>query len=375
MGLLRAPTRDLRLPPIVLSDMAIWSDLPQEIKQLIFCMVTETESIVYVPRDRRMKIDRNYLAAQHFHDLLLVSKTFITPNELAFALLGTASLKFYTYNELRRLIADVNPAFKNCVRRIHLCRAWDRTPDHRFKYEESFNRFSKIATTLSTNFPELKRIYISLPDWCANIGYFHNPQGPFPPTKEEYSEILQYCLSQGSRLQQPVYFKPRANSLAHVAAGFIGNRRTMAHTGYGFTRPQAWLRRLLLFAEEANIEVTFQVQLCVATRASPSTITSESYGQSADEPCFSNRNGMINYNFYHIYHSWRTDSRLWVAHHDAEMSTKDWMLRVKNGGQEYAIHQQLGYEMVHGPNVRSVGWWLSLLRDIKHSRNGHAADF
>lgn len=315
-------------------------------------MVSEADSIVYVPRDRRKTVDHKYLEAQHFHNLLLVSKTFIKANEFAFALLGTASLTFYSYNELRRLITEIEPAFKNCVRRIHFVRTWTGQPYARWK--EPLDGFINISETLSTSFPELRKIYLSLPAWCGNLGFYYNRA---PPTQEELSALLECVLCpKDSRLEVPQHFRPRVNAASLVAAGFVANRNTR-RLEYAFTRPQAWVRRLILFAEESNIEVIFKMQLCITNSCDVNAAVSGSYGEPSHKVCFSNT-------ARYPYHGER-NSGYWLIHIVGEMSTKDWMLRVKHEDREYAVHQQIGYEMIHAPVSKGSGWWQALLRDIR----------
>lgn len=147
------------------STMTTWFDLPSEVRQIIFSMVSNSDSIIYVPRDRRRKVDVRHLEAHHFHNLLLVSKSFITPDEFAFAILTSAKLTFYSYNELRRLTTEVPSSFKESIRYIHLSRTYFQGAI----CTDTFNGFSSIEKTLSTHMPQLCRIYISWPGYCAQV--------------------------------------------------------------------------------------------------------------------------------------------------------------------------------------------------------------
>lgn len=310
-------------------------------------MASETGSIVYMPRDRRRKIDHKHLEAKHFHNLLLVSKTFITVDDLAFALLSTAILTFYSLNELHRLVDEVKPAFKQCVQRMQLVRTWSDHPVGPLK--ENFASFSSIEKILSTNVAKLKKIYLALPEWCAPVG---RHEGQHPPSREDISAILDLMSSsQDSTPAELLLSKPRTKAASHVAARFVGNRNTH-RSGYAFIRPQAWIRRLVMFAEEANIEVVFDMALCIINRCSPGLSTSESYGESSHRQCWSESPRQ----YFCTLH--------WLVHINAQMSTKDWMLRVKHGSQEYSIRQDLAYQMIHAPPNKGNLWWQDLLRDL-----------
>ncbi|KAJ9663837.1 hypothetical protein H2198_000597 [Neophaeococcomyces mojaviensis] len=173
--------------------MTHWYGLPQEIKQIIIRYVSNAESVIYVPRDRRLKVDRMYNKSNNFHDILLVSKVFSTADEFTLAILGIAKLTFGCYNELRRFMADVKPTVKQCVRRIHLRRAV-------IKYEldpvtDSFDGFSSIEKKFSATFPELQQIYISMPEYCADIGKYSRPLN-LGPTEKENNATVEYTFDQ-----------------------------------------------------------------------------------------------------------------------------------------------------------------------------------
>lgn len=356
------------------SKMTKWFDLPTEVKQIILQMVSDAESIIYIPKDRRYKVDRRHEAAHHFHDLLLVSKTFITSEEFAFALLGKAVVTFYCYNQLRRLTAEIDPSFKQHIRRIHLSRIF--YPNHPDTASDSFDNFSNISTTLSTNMPELRQIYISWDDYCAPLGHFIAPLGTFV-TPEQHSEMLKFALQRNDATHAPSYFRPETSRdvLPNAVASFIGNRKTASSASrwsaryepsLAWSRPHVWIRRLVQYAEDANIELIFNVTLCISSRHIDTdwiSLASRPRGRIRDGnglvgDCWCNRiqPGELRY--------WNASMYI-EMHTQAQMSTKDWMLRVKDhGGKGYAYHQQLAYELLHAKPRASQDWYGNLLAGL-----------
>ncbi|KAJ9664318.1 hypothetical protein H2198_000247 [Neophaeococcomyces mojaviensis] len=357
--------------------MATWFDLPSEVKQLIFQMVSDAESIVYIPKDRRYKVDHRYEAAQHFHDLLLVSKSFITTEEFAFAILGKAVVTFYSYTQLRRLVTEVNPSFKQHIRRIHLSRLF--YPDDPGSATDSFEGFSSIATTLSSSMPELRQIYISWDDYCAPLGLFTAPNGTLA-TPEQHSEMLEFALNRKDPADALDYYQPDMfpDILPSAVASFIGNRTTRSNgsrwsanyeSSLAWTRPHSWIRRLVQYAEEANIEVVFNVTLCISSRH----VNIENLDAAHIPPgrirkshthsgyCWCNRRA-----FPWVWHA-RNGTAYMEMHTEAQMSTKDWTLKVKDHeGREYKFYQQLAYDMLHAKVRASQDWWENLLAGLRY---------
>lgn len=104
--------------------MASWYDLPLEVKQLILQYIIPAKSITYLAIDKRRRLDQESRQTNHFHNVLLVSRNFVTTDDLAFAVLSTAKLTFDSYCKLRRLVEEASPAFKNYTRHLHLHRQW-----------------------------------------------------------------------------------------------------------------------------------------------------------------------------------------------------------------------------------------------------------
>ena len=352
--------------------MTTWFDLPQEVKQIVFRYVSKADSIVYVPKDRRRKVDDSYDKAHHFHDILLVSKQFITADEFAFAVLGTAKLTFDCSNDIRRLTTEVRPVFKHSVRRLHFRRDMHKLSRGR----DSFEGFNKTEEVLSANFPDVRQCFNTMPSYCAKIGQDLQANQVLP-TFPRYSSMVKHSLNYGTTESTPCphLFAATPQNLVNVAASFLGNRCTSTR-GYAWTRPQAWLGRLMRYAEQNNIEVVFQTTLCITgrwaehgstTRNVVTTDTIVDFEATAADanlhvglrpsPCFSND----------ALNTWKTPH--WALHLDAEFSTKDYVLRTKWEGKEYAFHQSLAYEMVQAPMGKSLGWWQALLRDLRYT--GH----
>ncbi|KAK5957098.1 hypothetical protein OHC33_001467 [Knufia fluminis] len=343
--------------------MATWRDIPAEIKQMIFQLVCTSDSIVYRPKDRRLNRDERYDDDQHFYDVLLVSKTFITPTEFASAALLTAKLKLKSANELTRLCKEVSPAFKSCIRRINLQREVHHPSRsaNRSLPRDSFESLSKIEKTLSVHLPNLRQIFITWPDYCANIGHHHPTVNRTPPSDTHHEDMLRYaCVnaqesdSDQTELARPTDFtvgvphQSHNNALPYVAASFLADRKTALKT-YTWTRPIPALRRLILFAEKQDIEVILNITLCI-TNASPDHFyVYDRQGNKVDpDPCWSSRQHYVP----RVSHrgappapgGWH-----WLMHSPARMSTRDWMLRCTIGEDEYAFHQKLAYDMVHAP--------------------------
>lgn len=333
------------------STMTKWFDLPAEVKQIILAMVSDADSIIYVPRDRRRKVDTRYLQAHHFHDLLLVSKNFINSDEFAFAVLNSAKLKFYSYNELRRLTTEVSPSFKESIRRIHLSRTHDR-----YQYgtdSDTFKNFSTIENILSTEMPNLRQIYISWPSYCAQVVCSLMPRQPLSKSKDaEYSSMIDHVLSERPRAEMPFGQIIRTNSLSHVAASFVGNRTTSMRHRY-WTRPIPWIRRIVLHAENANIEVIFQIAICFSCHFPYIIGRSPSDGKNGNwvDSCWSTRRST-------------TSGPPLQTHIEGKMSTKDYMFRIEHGNWKYAFHQQLAYDLLHSLCTRGQQYWLDLVKDL-----------
>lgn len=337
--------------------MATWFDLPKEVKQIIFSYCSTVDSITYVPRDRRRKKDTVWDKAHHFHDILLVSKAFITPNDFAFSILQNAKLTFDSYNELKRLVAEVSPAFKECVTCIHFRR---NLRNVHWNFTDSFDGFCNIADVLSTNFPNLRQIYVSMPQYCALIGSYE-PSTSTQLTPHTVEKMLRKAFIGEEWGQEDLMFsEPPKVRLPYVAASFMGNRSTRTRTGSGWnawTRPQAWLRRLLVYAEEANIEVKFQTMLCISSTAIPNTDLRKLLGDnSIERGCWTVQNREP-----HYYYS----NKVWPLHIKAEISLEDKVLRAEWNGETFVCRQKLIKEMVYvaGGGKGTVGWLL-LLRDL-----------
>lgn len=341
--------------------MTTWFDLPPEVKQIIFSMVSDAESIIYVPRDRRRKVDTKYLEAHHFHDLLLVSKTFITPDEFAFAVLSSAKLTFYSYNELRRLITEVPPSFKESIRSIHLSRTHlQDTP--RGPCTDAFNGFSTIENILSTHMPQLRRIYVSWPDYCAQVALCQMPHTSF----DEALDLVAPSLIEDVLSEKPEQEVTRGrfmhkNSLCHVAASFLGDRST-GSSSKNWTRPSAWIRRLMSCAESKNIEVVLQMEICIAFLHRLPVYLMHANHRISMSGCWSTK-------------TWNAPSAaFWQTHLEAEMSSRDYMLKVEHDGRKFAYHQKLAYDLLHSPSRRGMNYWLDMVKEVKPrlAVRGHA---
>lgn len=314
-----------------LSNMTTWFDLPPEVKQMIFSLVTDVDSIIYVPKDRRRKVDVRYMKAQHFHDLLLVSKTFITADEFAFAVLSAAKMTFYSYNEIRRLVAEVPLSFKENIRDIHLSRTY--TLQSR-KCTDTFDGFSRIAETLSIHMPQLRRIYISWPGFCSQVASCRMPDRYGGEAQEQTCfSLIETILAEKPREVTTECTIQPGTPFSQVAASFLGD-----YSGHNFRRtwkrPLAWIRRLICYAESNGIEVILQLKMCIGYNYQNPHLY---YGRAAmhRSTCWSqNLYGDIDV------------VDVWQRHVDAEMSTKDYMLRVEHDGRNYAYHQTFPYDLL-----------------------------
>lgn len=345
--------------------MTRWADLPTEVKHVIFSMIVEVDSIIYVPRDRRRKIDRRYARAHHFHDLLLVSKDFISPDEFAIAILGSAKLKFRSYNEIRRLITEVSMCFKESIRRIHLSRATPPTFDFSSLHErniakyrlrgpdtDTFTNFCNVGNTLSTAMPNLRQITISCPGYCTHIARFKLPLGPQDVSEDDvYPGFIDHVLSDGVQGNLLTAQVVHTNSLHHVAASFVGNRFLRVDP-YCWTRPIPWIRRLVVDAEDRDVEIVFQIDLCFANVVVHLLSRDFILIGEKTSGCWSTRHMSM-------------ETAASRVHLQSEMSTKDYMLKVEYHGCKYTFHQKLAYDLLHAPASQSQEAWLDLVEDVK----------
>lgn len=337
--------------------MVNWFDLPPEVKQTIFSMVPEVDSIIYVPRDRRRKVDVQYLDAHHFHNLLLVSKTFITPDEFAFAILSSAKLTFYSVNEIRRLTAEVPSSFKESIRRIHLVRDYIMVYHlYRNCYRDVFDGFSAIEKTLSVHMPQLRQVFVSWPAYCAQIAVSRVVEGEAVTNDDHWSRVAKYVLRADPDQDPPEGRLSRTNSLSHVAASFLGNRSTKTQ-GYNWIRPLPWLRRLILCSESTSFEVILQITICIAYIFPVGSVQAPDEGDIVHQSCWSTNNW------------YRPRTSHWQFHLDAEMSTRDYMLRCEYEGEKYAYHQKLAHDLLHAGTSRDLQHWLNILRSSGQSPN------
>lgn len=321
--------------------MATWFDLPQEVKQIILRLLSDTEYVHYVPRDRRLRTDGYYRNFQHFHDLLTVSKNFITPEEFAFAVLSTAQLRLYQSNDLRRLSKEASAVSKQCIREIYFRRSLYRVKDNGYlQYRDCFEDLGNVERILS-EMSELKQIYISWNEYCAEIGHYENWNDPTP---EERSDMYNYMLSQGKRSEVPDTVKQHYERLHKIIASAIRDRSRANSIQY-WTRPFKWIRQVVQYAEKKGIEVIFEVDLCI----SDMYVGSRRCIDDERNPCWSNQKWGQGY---------FVQSQ--PAHVPATMSTKDYMLRVEFEDRKYSFYQELAYEMLHPPSVKSEKWWGDL---------------
>lgn len=324
--------------------MATWFDLPSEVKQMIFCMISEVDTICYVPKDRRKKVDVRYEEAHHFHDLLLVSKNFITSDEFAFAVLNSAKLRFYSYNELRRLVAEVPRSFKESIRCIEFSRThcWD---DYKNLTDE-FKNFSNIETTLSNEMPRLRQIFISWPDHCAQVARW-STHGGAPVQEKAQPSIVRYVLSERDVGDVQAVRMEHTNSLSNIAASFLGNRATKTRW-YRWTRPIPWIRRIVQYAENNNIEVIFRIKICFLC-----VFPYHHYPQTPAEleKCWSAKQLVFRV-------------PRWQHHLEGEMSSKDYIFRVEHDDREYAFYQKLAYDMLHTPGRKGQQYWYNMVAEV-----------
>lgn len=343
--------------------MTNWFDLPAEVKHIIFSYIPESESVIYVPRDRRRKVDRKYLNSYHFHDLLLVSKAFITAEDFAFAVLASASLKFHSYNELRRFVAEVKPAVREAVRSLTFVRhlVADLTGPV-YNWSDGFDGFSNISKTLSFQFPDLRRINIITVPFCAELAHISRIYDPLPG---DFNQMMTCILEYAERGVPPLRRDPDLtvfrSTLQHAMASCIANRNTRI-LNFAWTRPHPWLRRLVLYAEVAEIEVVFDINLCITGYFDLLT---------GDEQDIVPR--VIKGLCFHRHHYRDVGSGLIRV--KSSVSTKDYMLRIKHDDIEYKFRQQIGYEMLHTPASKGLLWWMSLLKPLEYPSQPHCYAF
>lgn len=342
--------------------MPTWFDLPAEVKQIIFSYVPESEYIIYVPRDKRRTVDLKHLESHHFHNLLLVSKNFITPDDFAFAVLARASLVFRSFYQQRRFFTEVTPAVREAVRTILLVRHIHTASFVALtRWYDSFEGFSNISATLSTQFPHLKQINVAAYPYCARIGYF---VGSEPPSRTQFDRMVAFILRSADKsallMEQDPNLVAHAWILPIIVAGFIANRNTIRHE-IAWIRPASWLRRLVQYAEEASIEVIFHVKLCLCASIEPREPEGpDTVPLTSTDECFPHRNRINRY------------PRTWLVHIDSSMSTKDYLLRVEHDGVEHRFHQKLAYDMLHAPASKGDPWWIALLTEHGYHPNwGH----
>lgn len=321
-----------------LSNMATWFDLPAEVKQMIFCMVTDVDSIIYVPRDRRRKVDARYMKAQHFHDLLLVSKTFITADEFAFAVLSSAKMAFYSYNEIRRLIAEVPFSFKESIRDIHLTST--RTLQ-KLKSTDTFKGFSKVEETLSTHMPQLRRIYVSWPGFCSQVARCRMPCRPNDEISDQKCLNLMETILAEKSMEATTEFEIESGApFPQIAACFLGDHHCLGHYSHDtWKRPVAWLRRLIRYAVSNDTEVILQPKICIGYYYSNAHFH---YGNGTHRSTCWSLNMYADHNVRDF----------WQRHVQAEMSTKDYMLRVEHNGRDYAYHQTFPYDFLRSSSKK-----------------------
>lgn len=326
-------------------------------------MVSNSDSIIYVPRDRRRKVDVRHLEAHHFHNLLLVSKSFITPDEFAFAILTSAKLTFYSYNELRRLTTEVPSSFKESIRYIHLSRTYFQGAI----CTDTFNGFSSIEKTLSTHMPQLCRIYISWPGYCAQVALCEISHTPSLEDQDTmFPSIVEDVLAEKPKEEMEVAQVVHRNSPSHVVASFLGDRATAKRGAPGsrglyknWTRPLGWIRRLMSYAEDKDIEVVLQMNICIAYVHRISWLLSLPTNESIPtRECWSTSGADI-----------RCSS--WQTHVEAEMSSRDYMLRVERNGRKFAYHQKLAYDMLHSPGNKGMKYWFDMVEEVGPRRPSH----
>ena len=344
---------------------------------MIFCYVSDAESIVYVPRDRRKKVDHAYNEFRHFHDLLTISKNFVTTNEFTFAILRSARLTFYSVNELRRLSAEVSPVFKTSIRQIQFHRSLHTGHDvrpRRAQFEDVFDSAGNIDKYM-LDMPELRQICINLDDYCAEIGHFKVLTSSDPPSYAQEEEMLHDVLSNKDSV--PPYLISHSDRLPTVVASVIGDRTHEVYNLYPWTKPHNWIRRLVQWAEQANIEVIFKVNLCIS-----SDITT-SPGEHIPLTIYQ---GQINHPYVYQWSFWNTEyenipcwsNRSWCTspkeyramHFEATMSTKNYLLEIEFGGKKYKYHQKLAYEMLHAKAGKSNKWWCDFLAQKGYAARG-----
>lgn len=341
--------------------MPTWFDLPSEVKQIIYGFVCEADAVIYVPRDRRKTIDVNYHNAHHFHDLLLVSKKFITTNEFACAVLRKANLTLERYTELRRCAAELNKAVKSGVRHMHLRVGWKYTVSSRLESHgynpDSFASFSNLEKILSNEFAFLRKVHVSIPEYCSEIAY-HTPFTHQGPTTDEFNEYVGFICGRKPYAKDGE-FQVRTKRLNNIAAAFIGDRNSFTEN-YRWRRVNPWLRRLILYAEQNDIEVLLHITLCVSNHtmktyyvgAGPEPLAFNGAGQQVARLCYSNaRRHRRPFEPPHL-----------QLHLPATMSTKDYILHVTHNDVAYSYYQGLAYAMIHAEGrTTSLATWGSLL--------------
>ena len=168
----------------------------------MICGMLNPETIVYVSKDRQMKVDPTYNQAHHFHSLMLVSKQFITPDDFAYAVLSTSVLEIGSYNELRKITIRVRQDFKERITQVELDRSGMFLNASQFFGRDPFQDFSAIPRTLSTHFPQLKKITVTMNDWC---GYIDNlvdstPNSTYESDFSPTARLLQQIFSHNDHI-------------------------------------------------------------------------------------------------------------------------------------------------------------------------------
>lgn len=175
------------------------------------------------------------------------------------------------------------------------------------------------------------------------------------------------------------FFQPEAHVdvLSNAVASFIGDRRSGStprfSAGYesslAWTRPHNWMRRLIQQTKETNIEIVFHVTLCITTRyfvsaeySYPQRTYAGRLRNAMHDSCWSNRSRPQQF-----FATTRRDDGYLEMHTPAQMSTKDWMLRVRDhDGKQYAFYQGIAYQMLHAKSRASAEWYEHLLDELRY---------
>lgn len=317
--------------------MANWYDLSPEVKHLILQYAMAGKSIIHLPRHRRWKKDPKWSYARHVDDILLVSKGFVTVEEFSFAMLPVSKVTLNSVSEFRKLVRKVMPDVKKRIRCLHFRRHREQAFG---TMRDSFSTLSSIRHLLSSEFPHLEQIHLSMRELCVKIGaYFSNNEPQKFITKKVLEEILEYASTVGDKdsgdidfAYAPSHFTP-FNPLQHAALIFLCDHCPFWVEELRVPRLAGWLPRLLKYTENAGIEVILHFDLCVRGVVDPVGTDRVLQNIAYAKDCWS------------VWFAGRGPNT--SLHIPAEMSTRDYTLKVVLNDSTYEIPQTLMKEMVH----------------------------